>query len=550
MKNSCCHAGHHHEAQPHAHSADGTATDPVCGMKVKIENAKHTTVHDGQTYYFCSPRCLAKFTAEPDKYLKPAEQAPAAPVPAGTIYTCPMHPQIRQVGPGSCPICGMALEPEVVSADSGPNHELADMTRRFWIGLVLAVPVMALEMGGHLTNLHMLLGQKLSNWLQFVLATPVVLWAGWPFFVRGWQSLRTRNLNMFTLIAMGTGVAWLYSVVAVAVPGLFPATFRGAEGTVAVYFEAAAVITVLVLLGQVLELRARDQTSGAIRALLDLAPKTARRIRNDGTDEEVSLDAIGVGDRLRVRPGEKVPVDGEVVEGRSSLDESMVTGESMPVTKEVGAALIGGTINQTVTEKVTSQTTLQSGDFFSIRADDGALRRVTIEAGDTLKSIATRMQGMIGASKATVTTVTIKGMQQLKITMKAGHELELISGSGDADALQKLGIEPQRIAARAKLSSNAPKVRPGGNYGLGLNDALNLSTLDNAKLALGKISSAISMSQTAYRSLFWDEGKTKLVDGVKNTGSGGGSTARENAQLANYQAALTRLSSTPTTIGF
>jgi Cu+-exporting ATPase len=346
MTNSCCQHGHAHHS-PTSGAAEAVAIDPVCGMKVAVAGAKNTAIHDGRTHYFCSPRCLAKFTAQPDSYLKPAEPAPAAPVAAGTVYTCPMHPQIRQVGPGSCPICGMALEPEVASADSGPNHELIDMTRRFWIGLVLAVPVMALEMGGHLTNLHMLLGPTLSNWLQFALATPVVLWAGWPFFVRGWQSLKTRNLNMFTLIAMGTGVAWLYSVVAVAVPGLFPETFRGAEGTVAVYFEAAAVITVLVLLGQVLELRARDQTSGAIRALLDLAPKTARRLQDDGSDEEVSLDAIAVGDRLRVRPGEKVPVDGEVIDGRSSLDESMVTGESMPVTKERGAKVIAGTLNTT-----------------------------------------------------------------------------------------------------------------------------------------------------------------------------------------------------------
>jgi len=344
MKNACCHAGHDHAA--HAHTANDTAIDPVCGMKVKVEGAKHTAVFDSRIFYFCNPKCLAKFNAEPKRYLEP-QGAKEPEAPAGTIYTCPMHPQIRQVGPGSCPICGMALEPEVVSADSGPNHELADMTRRFWIGLVLAVPVMALEMGGHLTNLHMLLDPNLSNWLQFVLATPAVLWAGWPFFVRGWQSLKTRNLNMFTLIAMGTGVAWLYSVVAVAVPGLFPPAFRGPEGTVAVYFEAAAVITVLVLLGQVLELRARDQTSGAIRALLDLAPKTARRLKDDGSDEEVSLDAIAVGDQLRVRPGEKVPVDGEVIDGRSSLDESMVTGESMPVTKEPGSKLIAGTLNTT-----------------------------------------------------------------------------------------------------------------------------------------------------------------------------------------------------------
>jgi len=270
-----------------------------------------------------------------------------AAVPEGTIYTCPMHPQVRQVGPGFCPICGMALEPELVSAETRPNPELADMTRRFWVGLALTIPVLALEMGGHLTNLHMLLDQTWSNWLQFLFATPVVLWAGWPFFVRGWQSLVTRNLNMFTLIAMGTGVAWFYSVVAILLPGLFPPAFRGADGAVAVYFEAAAVITVLVLLGQVLELRAREQTSGAIRALLDLAPKTARRLNVDGGEEEVSLDAIAVGDRLRVRPGEKIPVDGEVIEGRSAVDESMVTGESIPVTKEVGAKVIGGTLNTT-----------------------------------------------------------------------------------------------------------------------------------------------------------------------------------------------------------
>lgn len=263
------------------------------------------------------------------------------------VYTCPMHPQIRQTEPGNCPICGMALEPEVATLETGPSPELADMSRRFWIGLVLSIPVLALEMGGHLTNLHMLLGPQTSNWLQLVLATPVVLWAGWPFFERGWKSLVTRHLNMFTLIAMGTGAAWIYSVVATVAPGLFPVTFRAEGGSVAVYFEAAVVITVLVLLGQVLELRAREQTGGAIRALLDLAPKTARRVRADGIDEDVGLDAVAVGDRLRVRPGEKVPVDGLLLEGRSSVDEAMITGESMPVTKDVGSKLIGGTMNQT-----------------------------------------------------------------------------------------------------------------------------------------------------------------------------------------------------------
>jgi Cu+-exporting ATPase len=258
-----------------------------------------------------------------------------------------MHPQIRQIGPGNCPICGMTLEPVIATAETGPSEEYRDMQRRFWVGLVLALPVLALEMGGHLTNLHMLLGAQTSNWLQMVLATPVVLWAGWPFFQRGWQSIVTRHLNMFTLIAMGTGVAWIYSVVATVFPSIFPATFRSGEGSVAVYFEAAAVITVLVLLGQVLELRAREQTGGAIRALLDLAPKIARRVNADGSEEDVGLDLVAVGDRLRVRPGEKVPVDGTLLEGRSSVDESMITGESMPVTKEIGAKLIGGTMNQT-----------------------------------------------------------------------------------------------------------------------------------------------------------------------------------------------------------
>lgn len=279
------------------------------------------------------------------KMAKPETGAEA--IGPGTIYTCPMHPEIRRSQPGNCPICGMTLEPEMPSAETGPSAELLDMSRRFWIGLALSVPVLILEMGGHLTTLHMTIAAQFSNWLQLLLATPVVLWAGWPFFERAWQSLIKRNLNMFTLIAMGTGVAWVYSVVATAKPGLFPQNFRSADGSVAVYFEAAAVITVLVLLGQVLELRAREQTGGAIRALLDLAPTSARRVRPDGTDEDVALETVMVGDRLRVRPGEKVPVDGVLVEGRSSLDESMITGESMPVTKQAGASVIGGTMNQT-----------------------------------------------------------------------------------------------------------------------------------------------------------------------------------------------------------
>ncbi len=331
--------GHHHD--PHATDA----RDPVCGMTVDTHKTPHRAEYAGRPYYFCSAGCRTKFATDPQKYLGGKTQA-AEPVPTGTIYTCPMHPEIRQPGPGSCPICGMALEPELPGAAAGPNPELIDMTRRFWIGTALSLPVVALEMGGHLTSLHMLLGQQLSNWLQLILATPVVLWAGWPFFVRGWQSLLTRNLNMFTLIALGTGVAWLYSVAGTVAPGIFPPAFRGGDGAVPVYFEAAAVITVLVLLGQVLELRAREQTSGAIRALLDLAPKTARRVKSDGNEEEVALDAVAVGDHLRLRPGEKVPVDGEVLEGRSSLDQSMVTGESMPVTKNPGDKVIGGTLNK------------------------------------------------------------------------------------------------------------------------------------------------------------------------------------------------------------
>jgi len=341
-------AEHHDHSHVHGHDmhqhgpTEGGVVDPVCGMTVDPHTAKHRADYKGHPYYFCSAGCRTKFIAAPEKYLG---ERVAEPAVEGAIYTCPMHPEIRQEGPGSCPICGMALEPEMPSADTGPNPELVDMTRRFWVGLVLTLPVFVLEMGAHIVGAHNWIDPKLSSYIQFAFATPVVLWAGWPFFVRGWQSLLTRNLNMFTLIAMGTGVAYVYSVVATFLPGIFPAAFRGHGGTPAVYFEAAAVITVLVLVGQVLELRAREATSGAIRALLDLAPKTARRLKDDGSDEEVPLDSVTVGDRLRVRPGEKVPVDGVVLEGRSSLDESMVTGESMPVTKEKDARVIGGTIN-------------------------------------------------------------------------------------------------------------------------------------------------------------------------------------------------------------
>ena len=336
--------GHHHAA---ASAVPSTVKDPVCGMDVDPATAKYRATHEGQTYYFCSASCEAKFKANPLQYLTSAAPKLAEkPVAEGTIYTCPMHPQIRQVGPGSCPICGMALEPEMPSAETGPSAELTDMTRRFWVATVLSIPVVILGMGAELLQLHRFISGTWLNWLQLVIATPVVLWAGWPFFERGLASIKNRSLNMFTLIAMGVGVAWLYSVVATVAPQLFPETMKTMGEAVAVYFEAAAVITALALLGQVLELRAREQTSGAIRALLDLAPKTARRIRQDGSDEEVQIDAIVVGDILRVRMGEKVPVDGTVRDGRSAVDESMVTGESMPVTKQGGDRLIAGTINQ------------------------------------------------------------------------------------------------------------------------------------------------------------------------------------------------------------
>ncbi|MET4078690.1 heavy metal translocating P-type ATPase [Janibacter sp. UYMM211] len=331
--------------------ADSTplATDPVCGMQVRRGTALHTE-HDGQEYFFCSASCQERFLADPQGFeVGAVDRSSAAPDPAASAsaseWTCPMHPEVRQAGPGACPICGMALEPVTISASSGPSPELADMTRRFWVAVVLSLPITVLEMGRHLVPwIHEAVPARVSVWLQLVLATPVVLWAGWPFFVRGWDSLRSRKLNMFTLIAMGTGVAWLFSLVATTVPGIFPDSFRNDDGTVDVYFEAAAVITTLVLLGQVLELRAREQTSGAIKALLNLSPKTARRI-TDGVDEEIPLEQVQVADLLRVRPGEAVPVDGTVIDGRSSVDESLVTGESMPVTKSGGDTLIGGTIN-------------------------------------------------------------------------------------------------------------------------------------------------------------------------------------------------------------
>ena len=355
------HGGHHHHDGTVAAEApdDGRVIDPVCGMRVDPKKSDRKFSYRGQDYFFCCDRCRTRFEADPEKYLAPKQEP--EPVIPGAVYTCPMHPEVRQIGPGSCPKCGMALEPETVSLDDKPDPELIDMTRRFWIGLVLTLPVFVLEMGAHVFGLHFL-PMAWVNWLSFALATPVVLWAGAPFFERGWRSVVTGHLNMFTLIAMGVGIAYLYSVVATVAPQLFPDAFRDAHGAVAVYFESAMVITVLVLLGQVLELRARERTSGAIRALLGLAPKTARRIGPHG-EEDVAIDLIAVGDMLRVRPGEAIPIDGVVNDGHSYVDESMVTGESMPVAKAVGAQVIGGTLNQSGalvirTEKVGRDTML------------------------------------------------------------------------------------------------------------------------------------------------------------------------------------------------
>jgi Cu+-exporting ATPase len=314
-------------------------------MTVDPAKTAHHAEHTGQTYHFCSAGCRTKFVANPNAYLgdKPKPEPTATP---GAIWTCPMHPQIRQEGPGTCPICGMALEPEEPSLDDGPNPELVDFTRRLWVAGVLAVPLLAISMVAEMLGIHVV-SPAASPWVQLALSAPIVLWAGWPFFERGWTSLRTRHLNMFTLISIGVGAAFLYSLVATVAPGIFPPTFRMHGGVVPVYYEAAGVVVALVLLGQVLELRARAATGRAIRALMDLAPKTARRVRSDGSEEEVSLADVAAGDRLRVRPGDAIPVDGVVVEGRSSVDESMLTGEPAPVLKEVEAAVTGGTVNGT-----------------------------------------------------------------------------------------------------------------------------------------------------------------------------------------------------------
>ena len=337
------HHAHHHAAHP------AQVHDPVCGMAVDPATSPHQATHGGQVFYFCSNGCREKFLAAPARYLSAAP--PSAAAAPGTIFTCPMHPQVRQDHPGTCPICGMTLEPLTPSTEAPENTELHSMQRRFWVATALTAPIVLLAMGGFVPGLgpalDRLVPPPVSVWLQLLLATPTVLWAGSVFFVRGWQSLRRRSLNMFTLIALGTGTAYVYSLTATLGPDLFPAGFRNANGGVDTYFEAAAVITVLVLLGQVLELRARAQTGGAIRALLNLAPKTTRRIQTNGPDVEIPLDLVVAGDHLRIRPGDAVPVDGVVLEGKSQVDESMVTGESMPVTKMPGDAVTGGTVNGT-----------------------------------------------------------------------------------------------------------------------------------------------------------------------------------------------------------
>lgn len=367
-----------------ARDAESEHVDPVCGMTIEAESAAGSHVHEGRTYYFCNPSCLERFSADPEKFLRGQSDAPppagserieyicpmdpeisqigpgscpkcgmalepASPLALAsrTEYTCPMHPEIVRDQPGSCPICGMALEPRQVAVEE-VNHELVDMTRRFWASVMLTAPLLALMISEILPGmpLHRLAGNHFVPWLQFAFSTPVVIWAGWPFFQRGWMSIRNRSLNMFTLIAIGTGAAFGYSVVALLLPGSIPTSFYS-HGVVPVYFEPAAVIITLVLLGQVLELRARSQTSSAIRSLLGMAPKTARLLTEDGSESDVSLETVVIGNRLRVRPGEKIPVDGVVLEGKSTVDESMITGEPIPVEKEIGAKVTGATINGT-----------------------------------------------------------------------------------------------------------------------------------------------------------------------------------------------------------
>ncbi len=388
---------HHHSSR--AAETGPRETDPVCGMAVTPHTAAGSAEFGGRRFYFCSENCRHRFEADPARFARGASPAghpaggsearppsaadPTTLPPATAVeYSCPMHPEIVRDRPGSCPICGMALEPRTVTAEEGPNPELVDMTRRFWVGAALTVPVFALAMADMIPGrpLHHVLDMRAMNWVQLLLATPVVVWGGWPFFARGWESVRNLSPNMFTLIALGVGAAYLYSLAATVAPGLFPEGFRAASGAVEPYFDTAAVVTVLVLLGQVLELRARSQTAGAIRRLLGLAPKTARIVRDDGREEDVPVDNLRVGDRVRVRPGERVPTDGTVLEGRSSVDESMVSGEPIPVEKEPGEKVVGGTVNGT----------------------GGLLVRADKVGGDTLLARIVRMVGDAQRTRAPV----------------------------------------------------------------------------------------------------------------------------------------------------
>src|SRR4051812_33158443 len=340
------HARHQHHG--HEPAAAGLETDPVCGMSVDPATTRHRADHAGQTYFFCGARCRERFVAEPERFVGDQPMPPPTAAPQGALWTCPMHPEIVREGPGSGPICGMALGPMTPAAGDESSPELADMTQRFWVGVVLSLPLLVMAMAEHVVpGWHQALASRTAIWAQLALATPVVLWCGAPFFRRGWQSLVNRHLNMFTLIALGTGVAYLYSLIATLVPGIFPASFRGPGGGVPFYYEAAAVIVTLVLLGQVLELRARSRTSDAIRALLALAPKRARLVAPDGTERDVDLASVMPGQLLRVRPGDKVPVDGVIVEGSSAVDESMISGEPLPVEKGPGDKVSGATVNTT-----------------------------------------------------------------------------------------------------------------------------------------------------------------------------------------------------------
>jgi Cu+-exporting ATPase len=457
------------------HQQPATVIDPVCGMDVTPGDAAGGSAeHAGTTYWFCNPGCRERFMVDPARYLHPSAASASTSANDTRLYTCPMHPEVRRVGPGSCPKCGMALEPLEVTADEGPSHELADMTRRFWVSLALTVPVLTLAMGEMLAPaLVAALGPTAWLWSQLVLSTPVVLWGGWPFFVRGGQSLVTRNLNMFTLIALGTGAAFAYSVFAVLFPDVLPHAMRHG-GVPPVYFEAAAVITTLVLLGQVLELRARSATSGAIRALLGLQPKTARRLREDGSEEDAPLEHVAVGDRLRVRPGERVPVDGVILEGRSAVDEALVTGEPIPVEKEPGGRVTGGTVNGT----------------------GGFVMRAERVGADTLLAQIVRMVGLAQRSRAPI--------QRLAGQVSAWFVPAVVVVAGlTALAWGLLGLEPR--LAYALVNSVAVLI-------IACPCALGLATPMSIMVATGRGGLAGVLIKNAEALETLDEVDTLLVD--------------------------------------